>query len=98
MLTFYTGVAYTKLEAKHCYGVRYGRYATIEAAQNACTIDINCQGVYDFDCDAGAYDIYLCPKTAAYQTSSSSCIYQKGKFDYLLSQNTILIQNDLIQT
>ena len=95
MLTFYTGVAYTKLELKQCYGDRYGRYATIEAGQNACAIDINCQGVYDWGCNARP-NIYLCPKTAAYQTSSSSCIYQKGKFDYFSSQNTILIQK--IQT
>lgn len=65
---------------KHCYHDRYGSYATIEAALNACTGDNKCQGVYDQGCEAEADDIYLCPTTATYTTSYSSCIYQKGKF------------------
>merc|ERR1712150_294627 len=41
------GATYTKLEVRNCFRDRYGNYSTIEAAQNACTRDNNCQGVYD---------------------------------------------------
>ena len=86
ILMFYTDVIYAKLRSKHCSDDKYGSYTTIEAAQNACTRDNNCQGVYDEGCDAlaGLDGIFLCPKNAPYRTSGSSCIYQKveGKFGY----------------
>ena len=68
---------FTKINLKHCSSEKYGVYTTISAAQNACSADSNCKGVYDQGCDAGANDIYLCPVTATYQTSGSSCIYEK---------------------
>ena len=68
---------YTKIENKRCRH-RRERYATIEAAQNACTADNNCKGVYAARSPAGFIATYLCPATAAYQTSGNSWIYHKN--------------------
>ena len=73
---------YEKITLKECWDDKYETYDTVKLAQQACSIDNNCQGVYDAGCNAEANDIYLCPKAATYGTSGSSCIYQKsgGKF------------------
>ena len=67
------------LDKKHCYEDRYGSFSTIQSAKDACSNDPNCQGVYDQGCDSDANDIYLCPTSATYETSSSSCIFQKNE-------------------
>ena len=74
-----------KLNGLHCKHGKYGSYATIEEAQNACTRDNYCAGVYDNGCDAGAgfeegVGISLCKVGASYSTSmnlESSCFYKK---------------------
>ena len=65
-----------KLSNKHCFNDKYGSFSTESAAKTACTSDCNCKGVYDNSCDnSGTF--YLCPISATYQTSSSSCIHEK---------------------
>ena len=69
--------SYTKVAKKHCRKDRLpGSYLTIREAQNACRASINCKGVYDRGCRAGANDIYLCSTAATYETSETSCIYE----------------------
>ena len=69
-------IAFTELSRKHCFSVKYGSYSTESAAKTACLADSNCKGVYDPRCDnTGTF--YLCPISATYQTSSSSCIHEK---------------------
>ena len=74
------------LHKKHCYGDRYGSFSTIQSAKSACLNGPNCQGVYDRGCNSEANDIYLCPTSVKYSTSSypaESCIFQKienGKY------------------
>ena len=71
--------SYTKLTFKHCFPVKYNSYATVSAAQNACSADSNCKSVYDQGCNEGAHDIYLCPTSlTSYYNSYSSCIYEKS--------------------
>ena len=72
----YFFIAFTEISQKHCSGSRYGTYFTESAAKTACLADSNCKGVYDPRCDnTGTF--YLCPISATYQTSSSSCIHEK---------------------
>ena len=74
---------------KQCNGVEYGRFSTQAAAKTACADDTNCKGVYDPACDDQGI-FYLCPNTATYRTSSSSCIYEKNNpscNDGLLNQD-----------
>ena len=81
----YPGLSYTKVNGWHCINDAYGSYATIEEAQNACTRDNNCKGIYDNGCDDGAgfeegFGISLCPIKAPYSTYmnlENSCIYRK---------------------
>ena len=84
---------YKKMDKKHCYDDRYGRFSTIQSAKDACSNDTNCQGVYDQGCNSRANEIFLCPTSATYETSSSSCIFHKngnGKYfkSYYFVKNT----------
>ena len=57
-----------------CSG-RYGSYANLDEAKNACLEDSNCASVYDGSCDdEGAFK--LCPKGKE-RPSGPSCLYVK---------------------
>ena len=67
---------FQKISQKHCYHDKYGSYPTESAAKTACAADSNCKGVYDYDCDnKGPFS--LCPLSATYAPSTSSCILEK---------------------
>ena len=68
-------LGYTQVTQKQCSDVNYS-FNTISEAQNACTADSNCRGVYDINCD-GAPVIKLCLSSGTYQSSASDCIYDK---------------------
>lgn len=75
----------SKLKKKHCYHDKYGTYDTLKDAQQACSIDDNCQGVLPaLVCYPLAGRIYLCPKTATYEDDDDnvSCIYHKSEGKY----------------
>ena len=85
-------ISYSELSNKHCRGYEYGFYATVEDAQEACSLDSVCHGVYDPSCDEGENDVHLCSIGLGYQHSSSSCIYQKGcKYVYYINQVIFII-------
>ena len=75
-----TDVSFEKQELKHCDPLsdKYGKCATLESAQSACSSDINCKAVYNEHCDSGD-GFYLCPSTATFQDSQHSCVYEKSK-------------------
>ena len=77
---FILGSEFIRLELKHCSEDKYGDYSTLEGAQSACTVDSNCQGVYDDDCD-GLGSHYLCPINAQLIVPEprESCVYTKGE-------------------
>ena len=70
------------MELKHCWGDKYGNYDSVEDAKAACSLDPNCQSVYDRDCDDSTNDVYLCPLGSSYENSSSSCIYDRPGISY----------------
>ena len=67
---------FTKLPLIHCYSDRYENFSTESAAKTACSVDSNCKGVYDSGCDNKG-PFYLCPLSATYAPSTSSCILEK---------------------
>ena len=73
-----SGQIYNKLEKNHCLSDKYGIYNSTEDAMDACSVDSNCQAVYDQHCDESLNNVYLCPIGSSYATSAtSSCIYEK---------------------
>ena len=80
------GPTYTKLEDKQCTNI-YGRYNTVKEAKSICSLDAQCQGVYDNGCDAGINDIFTCPLESIYGDSMrGSCIYNKDAVDMNVSR------------
>ena len=79
-------ITYTRLANKHCSGVKYNSYSTQLAGKEACSLDSNCAGVYDQDCDESADDVYLCPVGTAFSNGDLSCILEKGNIWYFLAK------------
>ena len=75
-ITSIDSISYIKQGLKHCTNHKYGSYQSLIEAEDECTNDGNCQGVYDPSCDA-AGEFYLCYVGYSYETSSSSCVYDK---------------------
>lgn len=73
---------YSKVEKRYCSYkgnvVRNQSFSSLEVAIRSCTDDENCRGIYDYGCNAEANKTYLCPNSATYVESGSSCIYQKN--------------------
>jgi len=67
---------FKKISQKHCFDSKYGSYPTESAAKTACAADSNCKGVYDISCD-NKNPFHLCPLSATYAPSQSSCILEK---------------------
>ena len=69
---------------RHCHDDKYGAYDTLQEAKYACTLDINCSGMYDYDCRG--WPFYLCPKYSIYPLANvrkhRSCVYVKGSGNY----------------
>ena len=61
----------------HCAADKYGSYNSVEDAEAACSMDYNCQSVYDKGCDESFNDVYLCPLGSTQRTTGSHCIYEK---------------------
>ena len=81
------GQIYNKLEKKHCSPYKYGSYHSVDDAKAACSVDANCQAIYDQACGGvwdgyGSADVYLCSIGSSYASSSSSCIYEKLGISY----------------
>ena len=75
----FSGSEYIRQDSKECHSYRYGNYSTLEDAKSQCTIDIDCQGVYDESC-AGITELYhLCPWKEQLGTNTSSCVYTKSQ-------------------
>ena len=72
-----SGHIYNKLEKNHCNPDKYGIYNSTEDAMDACSVDSNCQAVYDQHCDESLNNVYLCPIGSSYINAPSSCIYEK---------------------
>ena len=74
--------SYTLVDQAGCYSDRYGSYTTLDAAQEACSADKNCQGIYHQTCGTISFQstLFLCPKDKTYSQSigpTASCVYQK---------------------
>jgi len=74
--------SYTLVDQAGCYSDRYGSYTTLDAAQDACSADKNCQGIYHQTCGTISFQstLFLCPKDKTYSQSigpTASCVYQK---------------------
>ena len=59
--------SYARAPGMQCRGNHYGNFSTVADAVAACSVDANCGGVYDHQCDSTAGDVYLCPKADAYE-------------------------------
>ena len=60
---------------------RYGDYKTLEKAQEDCTNDVDCIGVYDWQCNNTEFS--LCPVGYDERMSEyDSCVYMKGEGNY----------------
>jgi len=72
--------SFEKLELTHCTNHKYGEFSNVEEAKNSCIRDANCKGVYDYQCDESIDDVYLCMVGYDYETSQSSCVYDKSSY------------------
>lgn len=83
--------SYTQVTKSGCFADKYGSYTTLEAAENACTADSKCQGVYHQTCGVLAIfqnTFVLCPKGKTYTQSlgpTGSCVYQKTDLPFILT-------------
>ena len=78
---------------KHCNGDKYGSYSSLVDAELECSSDSGCKAVYVNSCKAEPGKVYLCPSQSVYETSSSSCIYQKpgNVYYFVLSKSKSII-------
>ena len=83
------GQLYNKLENKYCHGtVMEGNYSSVQDAKAACSLDSNCEGVYDDGCDESLNDVYLCSFESKIRfgydllTGKYSCVYGKTGIAY----------------
>ena len=68
----------------HCDDDRYGQYANVEEAKEACRKDSNCAAIYDDFCNDDV--VFLCPLGYTEKESSvGSCLY-------IESAGTVIIQ------
>lgn len=82
MRFFYLGIpTYLKLSNRQCAVGKYGKkYSALDEAQNACTADSYCGGVYYQACPGFVCHFYLCPFNTTYRTSTDgSFIYKKSE-------------------
>ena len=71
-------LGYTKATNKWCRG-RYGRYTSLDEAQEACENDSNCMGVQDYKCNGGIYRKCKKDKNMSLPASKKgTCTYVKG--------------------
>ena len=75
---------YTKINLRHCVNERINNgnapyaYPDLASAQAECSVNSNCKAVYHNGCGSWTHGMWLCTATATYQTSSASCLYEKG--------------------
>ena len=77
------GTNYTYVEDTDCNGAGTENYPTLQDAKNACTNDIECTMIEDFECDGGSW------KTCRNRPSTSSnrtCAWIKGTFTRFVDQ------------
>ena len=72
----FLGVAYRFMSEEQCNDSRYGSFNSIQEAQQQCSEDSNCKGVYVKNCDQSD-GVHLCYKGYGYGFPSSSCVYDK---------------------
>ena len=89
-----TPKTFVKAEKKTCNANAYGNYETLDEAKYNCSIDTECQGIYDMNCNGP--DFKLCPIQKKIRNSSTgtSCVYVKEGTVY--SEN--IIANDNLMT
>ena len=66
------------MHKKHCNNNKYDPYESLAEAEDKCTNDGNCRGVYDSGCENRG-DFYLC-EVGSYEfgDSTDSCVYEKN--------------------
>ena len=68
------------MELKQCKSGKYNSYDNVAEGKMACSVDPQCQGVFDHTCDDGVTPgVFLCRTGTTYGESSDSCIYEKNK-------------------
>ena len=79
-------LALIKLPKRACPNNNYGKYDSLQAAQDACKKDANCFYVYDKGCD-NIGPIHLCQRnvTLLKAATSKSCVYATAG-DFILSR------------
>ena len=83
------------MENTQCYPNYNGvKFASIEEAKAACSLDVNCGAVFQYGC-SDPDDLDLCPKDATIaDASSKSCIYRKG---IVWANNQLLMLKFVVQ-
>ena len=73
-----------KLKGKSCYKYSYGLFDNLKSAEESCSIDVKCKGIYQSECDTDNFS--LCKVGFNYEDAPRDCVLEKiGIQKYLIT-------------